>query len=411
MDVVKPRCCGIDVHKASVCCCISIKDGGQIRKEKRRFDTTTAQLRELAAGLREWKVTTVAMEATGVYWKPVWNILEAEFELLLVNPQHLKSIPGKKTDFKDGERIADLLQHGLLRGSFVPPRPIRELRDLTRMRATLAQERSSVISRIEKTLEDPNLKLGVVASDVVGASGRAMLNAIVKGETDPAKLAELAKGTLRNKIPQLKLALEGNITEHHRFLLRHWLEMLDFLDGKIRTLEEQIVEKSRPFENTVQTWMQVPGLRRINAYSLLAEIGADMKPFPTAAHLASWAAVCPGNRESAGKQTSGKTCNGNPWLRRTLCEAAWSASRTKHSYFRALYQRKVRTRGKNRALIAVAHSMLVTVYSFTTAGQPYQDLGLDYFDRLNKQSLERSLVKRLEKLGNHVTLEPARPAA
>ena len=411
MDVVKPRCCGIDVHKASVCCCISIKDGGQIRKEKRRFDTATAQLRELAAWLREWKVTTVAMEATGVYWKPVWNILEEELELVLVNPQHLKSIPGKKTDFKDGERIADLLQHGLLRGSFVPPRPIRELRDLTRMRATLAQERSSVISRIEKTLEDPNLKLGVVASDVVGASGRAMLNAIVKGETDPAKLAELAKGTLRNKIPQLKLALEGNITEHHRFLLRHWLEMLDFLDGKIRTLEEQIVEKSRPFENTVQTWMQVPGLRRINAYSLLAEIGADMKQFPTAAHLASWAAVCPGNRESAGKQTSGKTCNGNPWLRRTLCEAAWSASRTKHSYFRALYQRKVRTRGKNRALIAVAHSMLVTVYSFTTAGQPYQDLGLDYFDRLNKQSLERSLVKRLEKLGNHVTLEPARPAA
>ena len=411
MDVVNPRCCGTDVHKASVCCCISIKDGGQIRKEKRRFDTTTAQLRELAAWLREWKVTTVAMEATGVYWKPVWNILEAEFELLLVNPQHLKSIPGKKTDFKDGERIADLLQHGLLRGSFVPPRPIRELRDLTRMRATLAQERSSVISRIEKTLEDPNLKLGVVASDVVGVSGRAMLNAIAKGETDPAKLAELAKGTLRTKIPQLKLALEGNITEHHRFLLRHWLEMLDFLDGKIRTLEEQIVEKSRPFENTLQTWMQAPGLRRINAYSLLAEIGADMKQFPTAAHLASWAAVCPGNRESAGKQTSGKTCNGNPWLRRTLCEAAWSASRTKHSYFRALYQRKVRTRGKNRALIAVAHSMLVTVYSFTTAGQPYQDLGLDYFDRLNKQSLERSLVKRLEKLGNHVTLEPARPAA
>jgi transposase len=411
MDVVNPRCCGIDVHKASVCACISIRDGNQSRKEKRRFDTSTAQLRELAAWLREWKVTRVAMEATGVYWKPVWNVMEEEFELLLVNPQHLKSIPGKKTDFKDGERITDLLQHGLLRGSFVPPRPIRDLRDLTRMRATLAQERSSVISRIEKTLEDPNLKLGVVASDVVGASGRAMLDAIVKGETDPGKLAELAKGTLRKKIPQLKLALEGNITEHHRFMLRQWLDMLDFLDGKIRKLEEQIVEKSRPFEDIVQTWMQVPGLRRINAYSLLAEIGADMKQFPTAAHLASWAAVCPGNRESAGKQTSGKTCNGNPWLRRTLCEAAWAASRTKNSYFHALYQRKVRTRGKNRALIAVAHSLLVTVYSFTVAGQPYCDLGLDYFDRLNRQNLQRSLVKRLEKLGNHVTLEPVRPAA
>lgn len=411
MDVVNPRCCGVDVHKASVCACISIKDGGQMVKHKRRFDTNTAQLRELAAWLREWKVAQVAMEATGVYWKPVWNVLEEEFELLLVNPQHLKSIPGKKTDFKDGERIADLLQHGLLRGSFVPPRPIRELRDLTRMRATLAQERSSVISRIEKTLEDPNLKLGVVASDVVGASGRAILHAIVQGETDPAKLAELAKGTLRNKIPQLKLALEGNINEHHRFLLRQWLDMLDFLDRKIVVLDQQIVEKGRPFDPTLQAWMQVPGLRRVNAYSLLAEIGADMKQFSTAGHLASWAAVCPGNRESGGKQTSGKTCQGNPWLRRTLCEAAWAASRTKNSYFRSLYQRKVRTRGKNRALIAVAHSLLVTVYSFTIAGIPFQDLGLDYFDRLNKQNLERSLVKRLEKLGNRVTIESLQPAA
>jgi len=411
MDVVNPRCCGVDVHKASVCACISIKDGGQMLKHKRRFDTNTAQLRELAAWLREWKVAQVAMEATGVYWKPVWNVLEEEFELLLVNPQHLKSIPGKKTDFKDGERIADLLQHGLLRGSFVPPRPIRELRDLTRMRATLAQERSSVISRIEKTLEDPNLKLGVVASDVVGASGRAILHAIVHGETDPAKLAELAKGTLRNKIPQLKLALEGNINEHHRFLLRQWLDMLDFLDRKIVVLDQQIVEKGRPFDPTLQAWMQVPGLRRVNAYSLLAEIGADMKQFATAGHLASWAAVCPGNRESGGKQTSGKTCQGNPWLRRTLCEAAWAASRTKNSYFRSLYQRKVRTRGKNRALIAVAHSLLVTVYSFTIAGIPFQDLGLDYFDRLNKQNLERSLVKRLEKLGNRVTIESVQPAA
>ena len=411
MDVVNPRCCGIDVHKASECACISIKDGGQIRKEKRRFDTATAQLRELAAWLREWKVTTVAMEATGVYWKPVWNLLEEEFELLLVNPQHLKSIPGKKTDFKDGERIADLLQHGLLRGSFVPPRPIRELRDLTRMRATLAQERSSIINRIEKTLEDPNLKLGVVASDVVGVSGRAMLDAIVRGETDPAVLAELAKGTLRNKIPQLRLALEGNITGHHRFMLRQWLDMLDFVDHKIAVLEQQIVEQGRPFEAMVHTWMQVPGLRRINAYSLLAEIGADMSQFPTAAHLASWAAVCPGNRESAGKQSSGKIRPGNPWLRRTLCEAAWAASRTKYSYFRALYQRLARIRGKNRALIAVAHSLLVTVYSFTVAGKPYQDLGLDYFTHVNQRSLEKSLVKRLEKLGHRVILQPKDHAA
>jgi transposase len=411
MEIAHPRCCGIDVHKATVCACISIKDAVVVQKHKRRFDTTSAQLRELAGWQHQHQVTQVAMEATGVYWKPVWNLLEEEFQLLLVNPQHLKSIPGKKTDFKDGERIADLLQHGLLRGSFVPPRPIRELRDLTRMRASLAQERSSVINRIEKTLEDPNLKLGVVASDVVGASGRAMLEAIVKGETDPAILADLAKGTLRNKIPQLKLALEGKITDHHRFMLRQWLDMLDFLDRKIVLLEQQIVERSRPFEATVHAWMQVPGLRRTNAYSLLAEIGADMGQFPTAAHLASWAAVCPGNRESAGKQSSGKIRPGNPWLRRTLCEAAWAASRTKNSYFRALYQRLARVRGKNRALIAVAHSLLVTVYSFTVADQPYQDLGLDYFNRLNKDHLVKTLVKRLEKLGNRVTLEPRDQAA
>jgi transposase len=411
MEILHPRCCGIDVHKATVCACVSIKDAGVVEKHKRRFDTTTAQLRELVLWLQEHQVGKVAMEATGVYWKPVWNLLEEQCELLLVNPQHLKSIPGKKTDFKDGERIADLLQHGLLRGSFVPPRPIRELRDLTRMRATLAQERSSIINRIEKTLEDPNLKLGVVASDVVGASGRAMLEAIVRGETDPATLADLAKGTLRHKIPQLKLALEGKITDHHRFMLRQWLDMLDFVDRKIALLEQQIAEKSRPFETMVHTWMQVPGLRRINAYSLLAEMGADMSQFPTAAHLASWAAVCPGNRESAGKQSSGKIRPGNPWLRRTLCEAAWAASRTKNSYFRALYQRLARVRGKNRALIAVAHSLLVTVYSFTVTGQPYQDLGLDYFNRLHKHHLEKTLVKRLERLGHRVILQPREHAA
>ena len=411
MEVVHPRCCGIDVHKATVCACISIKDAGVIEKHKQRFDTTSAQLRELVGWLHQHQVTQVAMEATGVYWKPVWNLLEGEFELLLVNPQHLKSIPGKKTDFKDGERIADLLQHGLLRGSFVPPQSIRELRDLTRMRATLAQERVSVINRIEKTLEDPNLKLGVVATDVVGVSGRAMLEAIVGGETDPDILADLARGALRKKIPQLKLALEGKVTDHHRFMLRQWLDMLDFVDRKIALLEQQIVEKSRPFEVMVHTWMQVPGLRRINAFSLLAEIGADMSQFPTAAHLASWAAVCPGNRESAGKQSSGKIRKGNPWLRRTLCEAAWAASRTKNSYFHALYQRLVRGRGRNRALIAVAHSLLVTVYSFTVAGQPYQDLGLEYFNRLHKNHLERTLVKRLEKLGHRVILEPRGHAA
>jgi transposase len=407
MEVVHPRCCGIDVHKASVCACISIKERAVSEKQKGRFDTTTAGLKELASWLRQHGVTSVAMEATGVYWKPGWNLLEGEFELLLVNPQHLKSIPGKKTDFKDGERIADLHQHGLLRGSLVPPRDIRQLRDLTRMRASFAQERARIINRIEKTLEDPNLKLGVVVSDVVGASGRAILEAIIEGKTDASQLAELARGTLRKKIPQLRVALEGRITDHHRFLLRQWLDTLEFVEGKIAALDQQIAEQARPFEVMVQTWMKVPGLRRVNACALLAEIGADLSQFPTAGQLASWAAICPGNRESAGKQTSGRTRPGNPWLRRTLCEAAWAASRTKKSYFGALYRRLVRPRGKNRALIAVAHSLLVTVYSFTRSGHAFQDLGSDYFDQLNRDQLEKSLVKRLEKLGNRVTLEPA----
>jgi transposase len=422
MEVVHPRCCGLDVHKATVCACISIKsEDAATHKEKRRFGTTTEELQGLAQWLREWQVTAVAMEATGVYWKPVWNILEDGFQLLLVNPKHLKSIPGKKTDFKDGERIADLLQHGLLRGSFVPSRPIRELRDLTRTRATFAQERTRVINRIEKTLEDPNLKLGVVVSDVVGVSGRAILRAIVKGETDPTKLADLAKGTLRNKIPQLRAALQGYVNDHHRFLLRQWLDTLEFLEGRIARLDKEIEKQARPFDSLVQQWRQLPGLRGterkrgerfpINVYSLLAEIGDDLSRFPTAADLASWACLCPGNQQSAGKQISGRTRPGNRWLRRTLCEAAWAASRTKNSYFGALYRRLVRGRGKNRALIAVAHSLLVTVHAITTSGTEYQDLGSDYFERTNRFHLEKALIRRLERLGNKVTIEPKPLAA
>jgi transposase len=240
MDVVYPRCCGIDVHKATLCACVSVKDGGLSEKHKRRFDTSTASLQELLIWLEQQRVTTVALEATGVYWKPVWNVLEGHVDLLLVNPQHLKSIPGKKTDFKDGERIADLHQHGLLSGSFVPTQAIRELRDLTRTRASFAQERSRIINRIEKTLEDSNVKLGVVVSDVVGASGRAMLEAMIAGESDAAKLADLARGTSRNKITQLRVALTGRITDHHRFLLRQWLDMLDFVDRKTAVLDAQI---------------------------------------------------------------------------------------------------------------------------------------------------------------------------
>ena len=409
MEVVHKRCCGIDIHKKTLCACISIKDGNEQEKCKRRFGTTTEELQQLAEWLVEWRVNHVAMEATGVYWKPVWNVLEGQFKLLLANPQHLKAIPGKKTDFKDGERIADLMQHGLLHGSFVPPQQIRELRDLTRTRAKLAQERSRIVNRIQKVLEDANIKLACIATDVLGASGRLMIKALIAGERDPRELAELSKGALRGKIPELVAALEGEFTQHHRFLLQQWMEMLDFMERKIAEFDERIADQALPFEPMVLQWITVPGLKRTSAYSLIAEIGADMDQFPSGGHLASWATICPGNNESAGKQLGGRTRKGNPWLRRTLCEAAWGASHAKRSYFRALYHRLVRHRGKNRAIVAVAHSLLVTVYSFTKAETPFKDLGVDYFDRINREALQDRLVKRLVSLGNKVTLEPVQP--
>jgi transposase len=409
MDVVHSRCCGIDIHKRTLCACISIKDGSEQEKHKRRFGTTTDELRQLAAWLVEWRIGDVAMEATGVYWKPVWNVLKGQFKLLLANPQHLKAIPGKKTDFKDGERIADLMQHGLLHGSFVPPQRIRELRDLTRTRAKLAQERSRIVNRIQKVLEDANLKLACVATDVLGASGRLMIEALIAGERDSRKLAELSKGALRGKIPELVAALEGEFTQHHRFLLQQWIEMLGFIERKIAEFDERIADQALPFEPMVMQWIAVPGLKRTNAYGLVAEIGANMEQFPSAGHLASWATICPGNNESAGKQLGGRTRKGKPWLRRTLCEAAWGASHAKRSYFRALYHRLVRHRGKNRAIVAVAHSLLVTIYSFTKAGTAFEDLGVNYFDRINREALESRLVKRLVSLGNKVTLEPVQP--
>jgi transposase len=407
MEVVHQKCCGLDVHQASVCACVAVKEGRKSVKYKRRFGTRTDDLRALADWLRQYGVTHVAMEATGVYWKPVWNILEGQFELLLVNPQHLKAIPGKKTDMKDGERIADLLQHGLLRASFVPPIAVRELRDLTRSRASLAQERSRIANRIQKVLEDANIKLGSVASDVLGVSGRQMLEAIIAGEQDPDKLADLARGTLRKKIPELRRALLGQVRETQRFLLRSWLRMLDFIDSMITQFDQQIHQQGEPFQETVAAWSEIPGVSRLTAWTLAAELGTNMDQFETAGHLASWACVCPGTEESAGKRMSGKTRKGSVWLRRGLCEAAWGASRTKASYYRSQYQRLSVRRGRKRALIAVAHSILVTAYYICKRGSRYADLGTDYFDRRDRERTQRRLVKRLENLGYAVTLGPA----
>jgi len=404
MQVVHEVCCGLDVHKKSVTACVLWGSGR--RRQTRAFGTFTHELLELGDWLRACGVTHVAMESTGVYWKPVWNLLEGQFEVLLVNAQHIKAVPGRKTDQKDSEWIADLLQHGLLRASFVPPTPIRELRDLTRYRASLAQEINRIANRIQKVLEDANIKLASVATDTLGASGRAMLEAIVNGEQDSQRLAEMAQGKLRNKIPELQEALQGRVSRHHRFLLRELLDHHYFVESKMQRIEQEVAERLGPFQSEVARLCTIPGVDRVTAWGLLAEIGLSMKQFPDAQHLASWAGLCPGSHESAGKRKSGKIRKGSLWLRRCLCQGAWAVSTKKNNYLSALYRRLAARRGTKRATIAVAHNLLVIAYYILRDGTCYRDLGPDYFDRLNPEGLRRRLTKRLEGLGFKVTLEP-----
>ena len=409
MEVVHEVCCGLDVHKKSVTACVLWASGR--RRQTRAFGTFTRELLELGDWLRACGVTHVAMESTGVYWKPVWNLLEGQFEVLLVNAQHIKAVPGRKTDQKDSEWIADLLQHGLLRASFVPPTPIRELRDLTRYRASLAQEINRIANRIQKVLEDANIKLASVATDTLGASGRAMLEAIIQGEQDSQHLAEMAHGKLRNKIPELQEALQGRVTAHHRFLLRELLDHLYFVESKMQRIEQEVAERLGPFQSEVARLCTIPGVDRVTAWGLLAEIGMSMKQFPDAQHLASWAGLCPGSHESAGKRKSGKIRKGSLWLRRCLCQGAWAVSTKKNNYLSALYRRLAVRRGSKRATIAVAHKLLVISYYILRDGTCYSDLGADYFDRLNPEGLRRRLTKRLEGLGFKVTLEPSAQVA
>ena len=407
MEVVYPCCCGLDVHKKSITACVLWAEAkGKSRKEKRRFGTFTHDLLQLADWLGESGVTHVAMESTGVYWKPVWNILAEQFKVLLVNAQHIKAVPGRKTDQKDSEWIADLLQHGLLRGSFVPPQPTRELRDLTRYRVSLAQEINRIANRIQKVLEDANIKLASVASDALGASGRAILEAMLAGEQDAARLAELSKGLLRNKIPELKLALEGRMTEHHRFLLRQLFDHLRFTESKLSQIEQEIDRRMRPFQDEVIRLCTIPGVDQVTAWGILSEIGLDMNQFPSAEHLSSWASLCPGNFESAGKRLSGKMRKGNVSLRRCLSQAAWAISMTKNNYLSALYRRIAARRGAKRAIMALAHALLVIAYHMLKRKEDYRELGADHFDRIDMNRTRRSLVRRLERLGHKVTLEP-----
>jgi transposase len=409
MEVVHARCAGLDVHKKTVVAC-RITPGSERgwRKEVRTFGTLTDELLSLADWLRAAQVTHIAMESTGVYWKPVYNLLEAEFEVVLVNAQHIKFVPGRKTDVNDAQWIGELLQHGLLKASFIPPVEQRDLRDLVRYRTQLTQERAREINRVQKVLEDANIKLGSVASNVLGVSGRDMLEQLVAGQEDPTQLAQLARGQLRKKIGELERALRGRVRDVHRLLLKLHLEHIDDITAKIAALNEEIDRLMLPFDPTgaLERLDAIPGVDAKIAQVILAELGPDMSRFPTDGHAAAWAGLAPGRHESAGRQRSSRTREGNKYLKAALVQAAHAAGHRRDHYLGAQYHRLAARRGKKRAAIAVAHSILVIAYHMLLRGTEYIDLGADYFDKRNEQQVQHRLVKRLEHLGYKVSLEP-----
>jgi transposase len=407
MDTIYRRVAGLDVHKDSVQACVRIMDeSGKVAGEVRSFSTMTDGIRELGAWLKAQAVTHVAMESTGVYWKPIWNLLEGTFQLLLVNARHVKNVPGRKTDVSDCQWLAQLLQCGLLRGSFVPDEAQRQARDLTRHRTQLVGERSRLANRIQKVLEDANIKLGSVASDVLGVSGRDMLSAMANGQNDPGTLADLALGRLKSKIPDLRRAFDGKVTDHHRFMLKLLLDQLEYLEDLIGQLEQRIEQVLAPFAAEQELLDGIPGVDKHVARVILAEVGADMSRFPTADHLAAWAGMSPGNDESAGKRRSGRTCSASRWIRAALVQAAWAASHTKNSYLAAQYKRLAKRRGRKRALVAVGHTILIITWHVLDGHTEYHELGGDYFDKLQPERLKRHLLNRLESLGYQVTLTP-----
>jgi transposase len=411
MQVLYERCAAIDVHqKTAVTTILVSQPDGSPQKQTRTFATMTSDLLALEDWLRGLGITVVAMESTGVYWHPIFNIPEEGRTIILVNAQHMKAVPGRKTDVKDSEWLADLLRHGLLKASFIPPKPIRELRDLTRYRKTLVQERSQEVNRLQKLLEGANIKLAAVATDVLGKSGRDMVEAVIGGEQNAEALAALARGRLRAKLPYLRKALEGRVQPHHRFLLQRILAHIDFLEQSIAQVEQEIEQHLSPFEEALELVQSITGLQATTAAGILAEIGIDMTRFPSDKHLASWAGVCPGNKQSAGKRLSGKTTAGNTHLRALLGEAAWAAARTKGTYLSAYYHRIARRRGKKKAIVALEHKLLVIIYHVLLTKKPYSDLGADYFDQLEKTRLQRHHIRRLEQLGYTVTITPKEAA-
>jgi transposase len=403
MEVLYARCCGIDVHKASLVACLRVQDGRRRHAEVQSFGTTTAEILRLHAWLSAAGCTHVAMESTGVYWQPVFNLLEGSFGVVLANAHHIKAVPGRKTDVKDCEWLADLLAHGLIRASFIPPASIRALRDLTRHRKSLIRDRVKAANRVHKLLEGANIKLGTVVTDVLGVSGRAMLDALVAGETDPVKLATLARGSLVPKAKVLTEALRGRFTPHHGFLLGQILTHLDQLAALVAQCDERIVDATRSLAPHIERLQTIVGVGRRSAEVLVSEIGVDMSRFATSAHLASWARVCPGTHESAGKRRSAGTGTGNNWLRTTLLESAWAASHSRGSYLGAQYRRISKRRGPKRAAIAVAHSILVIAYHILRDSVPFQDLGADYFDRMNTTKAKAYHLRRLAELGCDVS--------
>ena len=408
MQTLIERGCGLDVHQATVVACLlTVLRSGRVRKQMRTFGTTTHELLNLRQWLLSAGCTHLAMESTGVYWKPVYAILEGALEIVVANAQHVKKVPGRKTDVKDAEWLADLLCHGLLRSSFVPPKPIRELRDLTRYRRKLVESQSAERNRLLKLLETANIKLASVACDVFGVSGQLMLQALLAGNASPKQMAQLAKGRLRNRIADLEPALEGKVEPHHRFLLRLQLGRLQAAEKDLAVLEQHIQEKLKPYAEQLALLQEIPGVEWTLAAVIIAELGVDMSVFQSVSQLASWAGVCPGTNESAGKRKSSRIPKGNVYLKTALVEAANAAARAKGTYLREKFYRLKARRGYKRATIAVAHKILVAIYHMLSQQVSYNDLGDLYLDRLNKDHLARNLIHRLQRLGYAVTLQQA----
>jgi transposase len=406
MEILYPHCAGLDVHKDTVVACARHMAEGKVRTQVKTFKTTTEQLIALSDWLSSAGCTHIAMEATGVYWKPVWHILsDGEFELILANAAHVKNVPGRKTDANDAVWLADLMAHGLIRPSFVPDEPTQQMRDLLRTRKQMTRDRASHIQRLQKTLEDANIKLDSVVTDILGLSGRRILEALVDGQTVPQALASLAHRRIHASSDELEAALRGRVTRHHRFLLKLHLDQIDAIDAAIARIDEEVSANAEPFRAAIEQLTAIPGISPLAAQVLVAEIGIDMSRFKTAAHLISWAGLCPKNDESAGKRRSNRMKKGAPWLKTTLVQSAWAAARTKGSYFQAQYHRLRSRRGSKKAVCAVAASLLTTAYHMLKNGSPYRDLGPHHFDQPDKQKQAVRLLKRLQNLGYTVQIQ------